>query len=59
MLTCRIKTFMCLHSFSTIRGVGCIFFEMASGSPLFPGSTIEDELHLIFKVSQILLLNTE
>ncbi|KAF6029062.1 CDK17 [Bugula neritina] len=30
-------------------GVGCIFFEMASGSPLFPGSTIEDELHLIFK----------
>ncbi|XP_067932601.1 cyclin-dependent kinase 18-like [Watersipora subatra] len=30
-------------------GVGCIFYEMASGSPLFPGSTIEDELHLIFK----------
>lgn len=30
-------------------GVGCIFFEMASGRPLFPGSTIEDELHLIFK----------
>lgn len=31
-------------------GVGCIFFEMASGRPLFPGSTVEDELHLIFKV---------
>lgn len=30
-------------------GVGCIFFEMASGRPLFPGSTIEDELHLIFR----------
>ena len=33
-------------------GVGCIFYEMASGRPLFPGSTVEDELHLIFKVSQ-------
>ncbi|XP_059090197.1 cyclin-dependent kinase 17-like isoform X1 [Tigriopus californicus] len=31
-------------------GVGCIFSEMASGRPLFPGSTVEDELHLIFKV---------
>ncbi|RWS31586.1 cyclin-dependent kinase 17-like protein [Leptotrombidium deliense] len=30
-------------------GVGCIFFEMASGWPLFPGSTVEDELHLIFR----------
>jgi serine/threonine protein kinase len=30
--------------------VGCIFYEMASGRPLFPGSTVEDELHLIFKV---------
>ena len=30
-------------------GVGCIFFEMASGRPLFPGSTVEDELHLIFR----------
>lgn len=32
-----------------IWGVGCIFFEMASGRPLFPGSTVEDELHLIFR----------
>lgn len=31
-------------------GVGCIFYEMASGRPLFPGSTVEDELQLIFKV---------
>jgi hypothetical protein len=28
---------------------------MASGRPLFPGSTVEDELHLIFKVSSVLL----
>ncbi|XP_025106180.1 cyclin-dependent kinase 16-like isoform X1 [Pomacea canaliculata] len=31
-------------------GVGCIFYEMACGRPLFPGSTVEDELHLIFKM---------
>ena len=31
------------------RGVGCIFYEMACGRPIFPGSTVEDELHLIFK----------
>ncbi|XP_031550565.1 cyclin-dependent kinase 18-like [Actinia tenebrosa] len=31
-------------------GVGCIFYEMATGRPLFPGSTVEDELHLIFKL---------
>jgi len=30
-------------------GVGCIFFEMAAGRPLFPGSTVKDELLLIFK----------
>ncbi|CAJ0930605.1 unnamed protein product [Ranitomeya imitator] len=34
-------------------GVGCIFFEMASGRPLFPGSTVEDELHLIFRLLDI------
>ncbi|KAJ0029417.1 hypothetical protein NQD34_004414 [Periophthalmus magnuspinnatus] len=32
------------------RGVGCIFYEMAAGRPLFPGSTVEDELHLIFRL---------
>ena len=36
-------------SFHTFRGVGCIFYEMACGRPIFPGSTVEDELHLIFK----------
>ncbi|VDP67468.1 unnamed protein product [Echinostoma caproni] len=30
-------------------GVGCIFYEMATGWPLFPGSTVEEELTLIFK----------
>ncbi|XP_018905407.1 cyclin-dependent kinase 18 isoform X2 [Bemisia tabaci] len=29
-------------------GVGCIFYEMLEHKPLFPGSTIEDELTLIF-----------
>uniref|UniRef100_A0A8C7V662 Protein kinase domain-containing protein n=1 Tax=Oncorhynchus mykiss TaxID=8022 RepID=A0A8C7V662_ONCMY len=31
-------------------GVGCIFYEMSAGRPLFPGSTVEDELHLIFRL---------
>ncbi|XP_067881204.1 cyclin-dependent kinase 17-like [Heterodontus francisci] len=31
-------------------GVGCIFYEMAMGRPLFPGSTVEEELHFIFRV---------
>ena len=30
-------------------GVGCIFFEMSCGRPLFPGSTIEEELLFIFR----------
>jgi cyclin-dependent kinase len=29
---------------------GCIFAEMASGRPLFPGNSISDELTRIFKV---------
>ncbi|KAH0507845.1 Cyclin-dependent kinase 16 [Microtus ochrogaster] len=32
------------------RGVGCIFYEMATGRPLFPGSTVEEQLHFIFRV---------
>lgn len=32
-----------------LRGVGCIMYEMISGRPLFPGATVEDELHLIFR----------
>ncbi|XP_041037419.1 cyclin-dependent kinase 17 isoform X3 [Carcharodon carcharias] len=31
-------------------GVGCICYEMATGRPLFPGSTVEEELHFIFRV---------
>lgn len=30
-------------------GVGCILFEMAAGRPMFPGSTVDEELQLIFK----------
>uniref|UniRef100_H2Z2I9 cyclin-dependent kinase n=1 Tax=Ciona savignyi TaxID=51511 RepID=H2Z2I9_CIOSA len=30
-------------------GIGCIFYEMASGRPLFPGSTVSDQLQLIFR----------
>jgi len=32
-------------------GVGCIFFEMACGRPMFPGSSVEEELLLMWKVS--------
>lgn len=31
-------------------GVGCIFYEMAMGRTLFPGSTVEEQLHLIFHI---------
>ncbi|KAL4630678.1 cyclin-dependent kinase 16-like isoform X1 [Arapaima gigas] len=31
-------------------GVGCIFYEMMMGRPMFPGSTVEDQLHLIFRI---------
>ena len=30
-------------------GIGCIFYEMASGRPLFPGSTVNEQIQLIFK----------
>lgn len=29
-------------------GVGCIFFEMASGRTFFPGSSVQQQLYLIF-----------
>ncbi|XP_044530868.1 cyclin-dependent kinase 18 [Gracilinanus agilis] len=32
------------------RGVGCIHYEMATGRPMFPGSTVKEELHLIFRL---------
>ncbi|XP_043932754.1 cyclin-dependent kinase 18 isoform X2 [Protopterus annectens] len=31
-------------------GVGCILYEMVTGRPLFPGSTVKEELHLIFRL---------
>uniref|UniRef100_A0A3B3R4F1 cyclin-dependent kinase n=1 Tax=Paramormyrops kingsleyae TaxID=1676925 RepID=A0A3B3R4F1_9TELE len=31
-------------------GVGCILFEMATGRPMFPGSTVKEELHFIFRL---------
>ncbi|XP_019341218.1 cyclin-dependent kinase 16 isoform X5 [Alligator mississippiensis] len=31
-------------------GVGCIFYEMSTGRPLFPGSTVEEQLHFIFRM---------
>ncbi|XP_028968528.1 cyclin-dependent kinase 16 [Galendromus occidentalis] len=31
-------------------GVGCIFYEMADGRPLFPGIDVRDQLENIFKV---------
>jgi len=36
--------------FVCYRGVGCIFFEMASGRPLFAGSAVDEQLHLIVKL---------
>lgn len=35
---------------ASCRGVGCIHYEMATGRPLFPGSTVKEELHLIFRL---------
>ncbi|XP_006628604.1 cyclin-dependent kinase 18 [Lepisosteus oculatus] len=31
-------------------GVGCILYEMVTGRPMFPGSTVKEELHLIFRL---------
>ena len=40
---------------SSCRGVGCIFFEMACGRPMFPGSSTDEELLLQWKVRILLL----
>lgn len=32
-----------------VWAVGCIFFEMACGRPLFAGTKVEEELYLIFR----------
>lgn len=42
--------FLTRSALLVFRGVGCIFYEMITGRPLFPGSTVEDELHLIFRI---------
>ncbi|MEQ2215812.1 Cyclin-dependent kinase 16, partial [Xenoophorus captivus] len=50
-----------LSDLSVFRGVGCIFYEMVTGRPLFPGSTVEEELHFIFKllgINQSALVST-
>lgn len=47
--SCRVCACLCA-CLSVFRGVGCIFYEMATGRPLFPGSTVEEELHFIFKL---------
>ncbi|KAG7260863.1 hypothetical protein CRUP_013164, partial [Coryphaenoides rupestris] len=31
-------------------GVGCIMYEMATGRPMFPGATVKEELHLVFRL---------
>lgn len=41
---------LCLTSSSPFRGVGCIHYEMVTGRPMFPGSTVKEELHLIFRL---------
>ena len=51
MLSCGLafNSYFCFP----LRGVGCIFFEMATGRPMFPGGTVDEQLHLIFKVSTL------
>lgn len=40
----------CLSSPSSYRGMGCILYEMATGRPMFPGATVKEELHLVFRL---------
>lgn len=46
---CRCEVCLKLKMGCLFRGVGCILYEMAAGRPFFPGSTAEEQLHLIFR----------
>ena len=48
-LSCKVRV---LYGLTHCRGVGCIFFEMACGRPMFPGSSVEEELMLMWKVRE-------
>lgn len=51
MVTTANQPTTCLFTVLSLpRGVGCIFYEMATGRPLFPGSTVEEQLHFIFRI---------
>lgn len=51
MLYLMIEGFLLFALFpSSFRGVGCILYEMATGRPMFPGATVKEELHLIFRL---------
>lgn len=50
LLSHRINISVDHISLTVCRGVGCIFFEMACGRPMFPGSNTEEELLLQWKV---------
>uniref|UniRef100_A0A8C5GGT5 cyclin-dependent kinase n=1 Tax=Gouania willdenowi TaxID=441366 RepID=A0A8C5GGT5_GOUWI len=39
-----------VHNSMIFQGVGCILFEMATGRPIFPGATVKEELHLVFRL---------
>ena len=47
-----------LYVFTHCRGVGCIFFEMTCGRPMFPGSSVEEELMLMWKVREQMHCNS-
>ena len=36
-------------------GVGCIYFEMIAGRPLFPGQEPNDQLERIFKILGLII----
>ncbi len=49
MHMCNNLILVCVHDY---RGVGCIFIEMLTGKPLFPGiKGVYDQLNKIWSVS--------